>query len=372
MGVRADPLDVAALGSPHRLAVLTVRLTDRGEPQWRADYQGMTAVTWSPLGLRCGPLDFTGGLTVAGVGPVRKSTEEYELFTRPRRRVKTEFRERTVTFRNEAGALLELDLRCGDGGVALRYRILRPAGDAGQPLLAGEERTGFALPPGDAWLLPYHRPGPYTPAYEDLFQAVPVGAAPGKCRGPGPADGWSFPALFRLASGKLWALLCESGVDETGCGSHLSAGESGLYRLRFPLAGEAKKSVPALGQSPAQPLSRLPWTSPWRAVILADDAGGIVTSTLPTDLAAPCEVADTSWIRPGRASWSWLSIPDRFDRDTFHTFLDFAAERGWEYSLLDAGWWNLPLQEMATEAQRKGVRLLLWGDSTEMYDPVER
>lgn len=235
-----------------------------------------------------------------------------------------------------------------------------------------EERTGFRLPGGRAWMLPYQQPSDYTPAYEDYFQEVAVGTGPGPCRGPGPADGWSFPALFRLAEGRAWALLLESGVDGTYCGSHLSDGADGIYRIRFPIAGEYKTGVPALGQAPPQPASTLPWTTPWRAVALADDAGGILTSTWPTDLAQPCAIDDPSWVRPGRASWSWLSTPDLFDWDTFARFADFAAERRWEYSLLDAGWWNVPLDRMVTYARERNVRLLLWGDSAEMYDPAER
>ena len=67
--------------------------------------------------------------------------------------------------------------------------------------------------------------------------------------------------------------------------------------------------------------------------------GDIVESTLVTDVSPASVGKDTNWIKPGRASWSWL-----FDHDSpqdctkLKTWVDLAAAMGWEYSLVDANW----------------------------------
>ena len=90
-------------------------------------------------------------------------------------------------------------------------------------------------------------------------------------------------------------------------------------------------------------------------------AGDIATATLVTDLAAPSRVADTSWIKPGRASWAWWSHPDGpATEELFNKFTDFAAEMGWEYTLFDAGWWTPGLNAISKHALAKGVMPLAW------------
>ncbi|MBI5833505.1 MAG: glycoside hydrolase family 97 catalytic domain-containing protein [Armatimonadetes bacterium] len=363
---------VASIASPQNRVRAELTLTPQGSLLWRVWYRDHPVLADSPLGLTVGADSFDSGLSLVGATPGIDGRERYALWTGPCRQVDSPWRQVTATLRNARGALLLIDLRVADGGVAVRYRLPAPPGYDGQPVAVAADHTGFAFTSGQAWLQPYHQPSDYTPAYEDYYQAVAIGQAPGRCRGPNPAAGWSFGGLYRLADGDAWALSVESGVDESWCGTHLSDGTDGVYRVRWPSAGEYKQKVPALLASSAAPLTTLPLTTAWRGLALAGEAGSIVTSTWPTDLAQPCEVTDPSWIAPGRASWSWLSQPERFDRRAFGTFLDFAAERGWEYELLDAGWWNVPLGEMAAAARERGVRLLLWGDSTEMYDVPDR
>jgi hypothetical protein len=92
-----------------------------------------------------------------------------------------------------------------------------------------------------------------------------------------------------------------------------------------------------------------------------------VESTLVTDLAPPSVVGDTSWIKPGRASWSWLSDHDSpQDFDKLKRFVDLAARMGWEYSLVDANWTimkNGTIHDLIACAKSKGVGLLLWYNS---------
>ena len=99
----------------------------------------------------------------------------------------------------------------------------------------------------------------------------------------------------------------------------------------------------------------------------SSDARGIVESCLVESLSPPSTVADTAWILPGRASWSWLYDHDSpQDMPKLRAFIDLAAEMGWEYSLVDANWdrmRNGTIFDLAAHAGSKGVGLLLWYNS---------
>jgi alpha-glucosidase len=169
-----------------------------------------------------------------------------------------------------------------------------------------------------------------------------------------------------------WVLITEAGTDESYCACHLGPdSDSGLYRIAFPLADETTQGY--TNQFGPEPRFALPWTMPWRVMILAKDAGDIATSTLITDLSAPSRIADTSWIRPGRASWAWWSYPNGpATAQLFNRFSDFAATMGWEYTLFDAGWWDPGLKPIAGYALSKGIRPLAWNFANEFYRPKRR
>ena len=146
--------------------------------------------------------------------------------------------------------------------------------------------------------MPYDDPSEYTPAYESFWE----GACPGGHPSP-KAAGWAFPLLFHTPGGH-WGLITEAAVDGTYCGSRLGQqAEGGVYRLRFPDPGEGN------GTGAVEPSGTLPWATPWRVVVIGTTPAPIVESTLVENLNPPSTVADTSWIKPGRASWSWLFDP---------------------------------------------------------------
>ena len=91
------------------------------------------------------------------------------------------------------------------------------------------------------------------------------------------------------------------------------------------------------------------------------------------DLAPPSVIRDTSWIKPGRASWSWWAWPDgREGREQYPAYIRAAAAGGWEYSLLDAGWWKADMNELTALAKQEHVNLLLWTHANDFHDPVRR
>ena len=118
----------------------------------------------------------------------------------------------------------------------------------------------------------------------------------------------------------------------------------------------------------------------WRYVVITDSKG-LLTQTLPTQLAPKNEIADVSWIKPGKVIWEWWNGATPFgpdvtfkagcNYDTYCYFADFAAKYGIEYILLDEGWAkntrdpfvgndDLRLHDLIAYCKQKGVGVILW------------
>ena len=318
----------------------------------------VTVVKPSALGLLAeatngNRLDLSRGFATLAASETASGTEEYTMLTGKRRQHEAAYQEKayTLTHRNDS---LTLRFRVFNDGLGFRYDW---SGSSGQSYTIQDELTAFNLPTdGQKWLQAYDSVWMYAPAYETFYQdELPIGES-----APANKNGWSFPALFHTAN--AWLLLSEAALDGTYVGMHLNADPTdGQYRLRFPEPNEAFDSLHT------RPEITLPWTSPWRVIHLLDSLDGIVTSELVHHLAKPSTVANTGWIKPGRASWSWWYYSDSpQDYNQLTPYVDFAAEMGWEYSLVDANWnrmQNGDLAKLAAYAKDKGVRLLVWYNS---------
>ncbi|HTV39658.1 MAG TPA: glycoside hydrolase family 97 catalytic domain-containing protein [Candidatus Sulfotelmatobacter sp.] len=360
-------VDSWPLVSPNGKCEIRVSL-DSGQLTWQSLFDGKVVIQKSALGLQRDDQDFESGLVFDHAGNVQTHREKYELFAGVQPRVNHVLKFRELTFQNGNGAPIQLDLAASDAGVAFRYRFDETNSDV---RIVESEATSFTVPMDSrGWLQPYHSAGPYTPAYEDFFFHVSPGDPPPNSRQK--AVGWAFPALFNVPDASAWVLITEAGTDASYCACHLDPNCSGgIYRIAFPKADETTRGY--TNQFGPEPRFTLPWTMPWRVMIMAAAPGDIATSTLVTDLSAPSRIADTSWIQPGRASWGWWSYPDGpANEKLFNEFTDFAASMGWEYTLFDAGWWGPGLKPISQYALSKGIKPLAWNYAGDFYDPKER
>ena len=120
---------------------------------------------------------------------------------------------------------------------------------------------------------------------------------------------------------------------------------------------------------------------PWRMIIVADDDKKLLTNELTYKLATPQAIDDVSWIKPGKAAWEWwhdAMLPDADiqsgmdNRNTalYKHYIDFAAEYGLEYLMIDAGWSDIfdlskvnpkvDIQEVINYGKEKNVGVFLW------------
>jgi len=350
--------------SPSKKITVTVRLSNPGQARnpnnkaqldYKVDYADREVISYSPLGIIRADQKFTDNLKHIDTVSSPVVDETYTMPHGKRRICRNYYSESTIKLRNNNGAGLEVIIRAYNDGAALRYRFPEKSD---KTYTITKELTGFQLPAGGkVWLHPYDKATKYSPAYETYYHdGISVGtSSPNK-------EGWAFPVLFRNADTTRWGLITEAAVDATYCGCRLEQNApKGLYRIRFPNEGEGNNT----GQ--INPSSKLPWASPWRVIILGDSLAPIVESTLVSNLNPPSIIKDTSWIKPGRASWSWLFDHESpQDHDKLRLWIDLAADMGWEYSLIDANWTimkNGTIHDLIAYANRKGVGLLLWYNS---------
>ena len=166
-----------------------------------------------------------------------------------------------------------------------------------------------------------------------------------------------------------------------------------------------------------------PCTSPWRTVIVSDDARNILASRITLNLNEPCKIADTSWIKPvkyigvwwdmitGKGSWAYtddLSSVKLGETDYNKTkpngkhsantanvkrYIDFAAEHGFDQVLVEGwneGWedWfgkskdyvfdfvtpypDFNVKELQSYAASKGVKLMMHHETSASVRNYER
>ena len=129
-------------------------------------------------------------------------------------------------------------------------------------------------------------------------------------------------------------------------------------------------------------LSEEELVTPWRVVLLGKTAGDLVTNTVLVNLATPCQLENTDWIKPGKALWDWrvrgYTAPDGFlydaNTESYLRFIDFAEKKDIEYFMIDAEWYkgysdgkikvreNLDLTKVMNYAAEKNVDIILYYD----------
>lgn len=365
----AEAREVSRLESPDGLNTIFISLTAKGCPTYRIERKGNILIRNSAIGLRCETQDFSQNMTLHEVGKEELYRQTYQLLVGNQLSVNSLLARKQVRFKNEHDSILAIDLVAGNEGIAFRCR-LQDSDDTLQTVT--EEVTAFEVPlSAKAWLQPYHAAGRFTPAYEDFFFRVSPGDLPPRSRQK--PRGWCLPGLFHLEAEKSWILLAESDVDGSYCASHLEEDPSSKGRYQIAFAYEDEVTGAKTFDQNANKASVRTSKTPWRVIILADQAGGILNSTLVTDLAAPSRIEDTSWIQPGRASWGWWSHPKGpTDQALFDEFTDLAAEFGWEYTLFDAGWWKTDIGLISSYAKNKSVKPMAWTHAKDFLDPAER
>ena len=107
-------------------------------------------------------------------------------------------------------------------------------------------------------------------------------------------------------------------------------------------------------------------TTPWRIISIADNLNELVNNTIVYQVNDDA-VDDFSWVKPGRATWSWITgrTTDRVTPAMMEDYTQYAAQLGFEYNIIDEGWVNWDnnsqsLSKLAAQGNDYAVGQILW------------
>jgi hypothetical protein len=337
------------------------------EAYYTISYKGAVVLQHSKLGVTREDEDFSNNLQLVRITAPVIVKENYTMLNAKKKNISYTATQRIFETKTAAGKKMNIIFRVSNDGVAFQYEFPERSTDIKK---ITTEATSFHFNEGTrAWLQPKTEAQSgfehSNPSYEAHYAMdIPTGTA-----SPGP-NGWIYPALFKFND--VWMLLTEAALGRTYCGTALQQNSPGNeYKINFPQAPEVFSN----GKATLNPESTLPSKSPWR-IIAMGSLKTVTESTLGTDLAFPAKKMDASFIKPGKASWSWVLQKD--DSTVYRVqkkFIDYAADMKWQYCLVDAVWDKTigydSVKLLADYAKQKNVGVLLWYNSAGSWNTVK-
>lgn len=206
-------------------------------------------------------------------------------------------------------------------------------------------------------------------------------------------DPFSAPLLVNLGGSKVM-MITDVNVEHYP-GLWMSGGQSRFKAVspKYPKTEKlfGSRSVKVVEREAY--LAKVPGKGhmPWRVIMVTDGKGLLETSTLYS-LADENRIGDTSWIKPGKVSWEWwnhcglenVDFEPGVNQKAYMHYIDFAAENGIPYVLMDEGWSNskverflevvpeIDMSKLIEYANSKGGGILLLTTSTSLAHHFDR
>ena len=400
------------LTSPGHLLTLTFDVAD-GVPRYALTYKDRAVVLPSRLGfeLKNAP-SLLDGFTLRSAE--RSSFDEtWEPVWGETATIRNHYNELAVTLEQQ-GRVLIVRFRLYDDGLGLRYEF--PEQPRLRHFTLREEQTEFAMT-GDhtAFWIPGNY---YTQEFEYTVSKLSEirHLLPEAMRTSGTPDGPFSPtgvqtSLQMKSDDGLYINLHEAALVDYPC-MHLDLDDR-TFVFRSHLTPDARGDKGHL---------QAPCVTPWRTVMVSDDARDILASNLILNLNEPCAYEDTSWIKPvkymgvwwemitGKSSWAYTSLPSvqlgktdfskckpngrhGANNENVKRVIDFAAEHGFDQVLVEG--WNIGWEDWAGHqkdyvfdfvtpypdfdirmlndyAHRKGIRLMMHHETSSSTRNYER
>jgi len=371
LAVQAQSVPVEISSPDHRItlrfAIKLAKGVSSGDGQlvYSIDFHGKRMFEDSSLRMELANQPALGAEVHIANSTPSSGVDKYNLLTGKASYIHNVYRDLVVDVAESAspGRKFSVEARVYNDAIAFRYRIPKQTGL--ERYLLDQEDTEFRpVMDATAWTL---RLPNYQSGYESEYTEQVLSALSNQ----GGVSSYILngsPALLHLP-GVAWAAVGEADLE----------GNSAMY-LENPTGNwgghylVSKISPPVDGNGPAVD-APLPHDSAWRVVMIGDKPGDLIESTVMTDLNPPSRVADTSWIHDGKASWDWWNGdigPDgksSFTTENMKYYVDFAAQSGFRYMMLDAGWstsditklrGNVDVPELVRYAATKNVKVWIW------------
>jgi alpha-glucosidase len=358
----------ASCVSPDRQIELTVRTLEKGAEAalvYSVRYAGNPVIADSRLGID--PLEQPPlGPDVKILKTQPGSTlESYRLPHGKTSQVQHPYNSLLVDAEERRGLArrLGVEFRVFNDGLAFRYHV--PQQPALRELRLERELTEFSMArEGMSWPLILRD---FRTSYEDDYVSLPLSGIKREAL-------VALPFLVEVP-GRAWLAITEAHLENY----------PGMYLTRT--GGGSLTMTARLAPRPDRPeiaaVRETPFASPWRVVQIAREPVQLIESNLVTSLNPPSKIADLSWIRPGKTSWTWWSgdlakgvdFKPGMNTPTLKHYIDFSASLGLEYALIDEGWSTnnakgqgdlrqikpeIDLPALLQHARSKGVKLWLW------------
>ena len=208
--------------------------------------------------------------------------------------------------------LLDIIVRAYDEGVAIRYHF--PEATNGLFMHITDDLTSFRFAPGAE---AYHYA--WAQAHANKVKLLKSEAA--------WKDEAERPLTLQLANG-LYAAIGEAALTDFVRGKLKLKADNELQMAMF----DSADIITA-------------YDMPWRFIMVGEKAIDLINNKqMVLNLNAPCQIQDTSWIKPGKAFRVC-----RLDMKTCMEGVDFCVDRGLQYIELDAGWYG-PEMKMSSSA----------------------
>ncbi|WP_300814056.1 glycoside hydrolase family 97 protein [uncultured Bacteroides sp.] len=345
--------------SPDGQLQLNFSVNAQGEPVYELLYKGKTVIKPSRLGLELkDDPGLMNGFTLAGT---QTSTfdETWQPVWGEEKEIRNHYNEMAVTLNQQAqDRHIIIRFRLFDDGLGFRYEF--PLQKNLNYFVIKEEHTQFAMAgdhtafwiPGDYDTQEYD----YTESKLTEIRGLMEGAiTPNSSQTPFSPTGVQTALQMKTADG-LYINLHEAALVDYAC-MHLNLDDKNLVFESW-LTPDAKGNKGYM---------QAPCKSPWRTVIVSDDARDILASRITLNLNEPCAYEDVSWIKPvkyvgvwwemiaGKSTWAYTDdLPSvklgetdystlkpngrhGANNENVKKYIDFAAEHGFDQVLVE-GW----------------------------------
>ena len=341
---------------------------DGSVPTYTVAYNGKTVVKQSRLGyqLAKGGKDLLDGFSVIG-----EETSTFDETWSPvwgeNKTIRNHYNDMLVKLRQaDTDRYMNIRFRVYDDGVGFRYEF--PQKGSLNYFVVKEERTEFAMT-GDhtAWWIP----GDYdTQEYEYTktrlsgIRAALRGAVSDNMSQSVFSDTGVQTSLQIKTDDGVYINLHEAALVNYPC-MHLNLDDKNMVFTSW-LTPDAQGNKGYM---------QTPFNSPWRTMVIVDDARKVLASNLILNLNEPCKLTDTSWIHPtkyvgvwwdmisGRAEWAYTheypsvklgetdyahakpSGKHGANNENVRRYIDFAAQHGFGGVLVEG--WNIGWEDWA-------------------------
>ena len=360
--------DSTTVASPSGTVRLTFALDDKGAPTYSLIYKDKDVIRTSHLGLELckdkhaskefRETDLMDGFTIKDTEQ-SSFDETWEPVWGETKYIRNNYNELAVTLNQpDTKRDMVIRFRIYDYGMGLRYEF--PQQDSLTYFIIKEEHTQFALT-GDHTA--YWIPGDYdTQEYEHVISRLSevrglmdAAVTPNSSQTTFSPTGLQTSLQLKTDEGLY------INIHEAACLDYATM-HLDLDDKNFVL--ESHLTPDAMGY---KGFIQTPFNSPWRTVLVSDDARDMLSCKLTLNLNEPCKIEDTSWIHPtkycgvwwemivGRMTWHYTDdLPSihlgktdysqlkpngrhAANNDTVRRYIDFAAKNGLAQVLVE-GW----------------------------------